>query len=177
MLTTTKYLHPLQPQVNELAETIWNKAVQLEPSLQSLNPEIPALIMMPYLLNGYNRNPGHYSPDTNLIVGHMHYATATQTEMMHFVIHELTHWVQIKLPIYRPTRDTHTHTSWSKACWIVGHAFGFDKPLEFYKPMISVRDEETKRPMKVQREGSLTKKQLHGFPRISGFVVTEGMKG
>ena len=166
MLKTTKYSHPFQPHVKTLAERIWKKAVQLEPALIPLRPEIPMLIVMPYLINGYNRNPGHYSPKENLIVGHMHFAKVTQIAMALFVVHELTHWVQVRLPCYRPTRDTHTHASWSMACWIVGQAIGLDKPLDFYKPLTSTRDKETKQIMKTQRAGALTLQELHHFPRI-----------
>ena len=90
-------------------------------------------------------------------------AAEANDEWMHLIIQELTHWLQHRLSNYRPTRDTHTHISWSDACWLVAKSLGNEKERIYYRPLISKRDEDGVL-RKVQCEGSLTPKELHHCP-------------
>ena len=167
-LLTTTYIHPMQPYVTRVANMVWAKAQHMIPEMLPCQPSlIPMLIGMPHLINPYCRNPGHYDPSTNIIVAHMEYhrSLKSETKWRQLIIHELTHWLQLQLNNYKSTRDTHTHISWSTACWVVGEAVTntqFKKELNFYRSLKSVRVNGIIE--KQQRQGSLTLVQLHHFP-------------
>ena len=169
-LKTTQHIDPRQPEVNSWAELIWAQATIMVPELLvNTAPEVPALFTVG-LINGYNRNPGHYDPARNLIVAHMPFTRKLDTEQhwQHLIVHELTHWLQLNLSNYRPTRDTHTHTSWSTACWVVGEAVTGGRlahEAAYYRPHTSKRDEAGKPTRVAKKAGTaLTARELHHFP-------------
>lgn len=170
MLKTQAYDHPLQPTVNAYAKLIWDTAlVMMEGNLTETDPIVPRLISIGFLISGYARNPAHYVPGEkeNLIITNLMFDkhTPNLNDWHNLIIHELCHWLQHRLRNYRDTRDTHTHISWSTACWVAAHAVTggeFDKPMDYYRPIKSVRID--KKIRKRQRDGSLTLVELHHFP-------------
>lgn len=163
MLPQTQYRHPLQDWTNSLASHIWESVLKSNLNIIDGTPEVPQIIFLGSLITGYARNPGHYDPVGNLIVLNQRHKTLEMDEKTS-ITHELCHWLQHRLVSYRPTRDTHSHSSWSTACHHITKVLtrkNWD-PL-YFKPLITTRDGE--KTVKVQRKGSLTPKKLHHWPR------------
>jgi hypothetical protein len=166
-MKTQTYKTEHQETVERYAHLIWRQALRQVPKmLTTRNPICPLLIDMRFLQSAYFKHVGVFARKENIIVltkEHAHYEQNIEAT----VVHELTHWLQHMLDNYKPSRDTHLSPSWSTACWVVAHAITngrYDKPLEHYRPFTSVRNATTKRPVKQQREGSLSQVELHHFP-------------
>jgi hypothetical protein len=162
MLEETQYRHPLQDWTTKLATRIWQTVLDSELILTEHEPKAPQVIFLGFLINGYARNPGHYVPDSNLIVINQRHKTLGMNERA-TITHELAHWLQHRLEAYRPTRDTHTHVSWSMACHHITQVLTESEwDLQYFKPMKSTRIDG--KPVRRQREGALTLKELHHWP-------------
>ena len=166
MLKQTKYNHDLQDWSNQLASDIWAYVIATGVELNDTTaPEAPQVIHLHHLINGYAKNPGHFLPNSNLIVLNMKHGTA-EASVKHSIAHELAHWLQGRLASYKPVSRSDQHhkvPSWREAIKIISdYLTGEEHPIELFRSTKSTRvDGEI---VKVQREGSLTEKQVHGWP-------------
>lgn len=166
MLKQTTYKHDLQDWTNALANDIWQHVIASGLELNNeAEPEIPQVYEITNLINGYARNPGHYDPVENLIVLNMMHERLDMDKKA-TIAHELAHWVQVRLAIHkRPSRTDQFHKipSWRKSVWLITDMLlpGL-YPEEYFHADKSARVDG--KIVKVQREGSLTQKEVHHWP-------------
>jgi len=161
------------------------KQTQLNPDLQAFVLKMiarqypdatkltaPMIIMLPTGIHPYNKAAGYFDAEANTIVGYQHYGREILERGVKahgfdsFVQHELAHWYQFNVLGYAQTStlNVHRHKTWKEACWTATKNLWPQYKLDLiqFSPETSVRIDG--KPVKVQREGSLTDVELHHWP-------------